>query len=108
MCVGLVQELDSHRYDCAAKYLSVPSSYVLVRKQPTSAGLDHDDDSTDATYDYVPLLNNCHQLLPGYRVQQTGPGEVARRRMADSKKNVAAAKPSRSKQAKDRAPSRKR
>jgi len=113
LCLGLVQELDLHRYDCAAKYLSAPGTYVLVRKQPTSPGPDNDDENAETTYDYVPLLNNCHQLLPGYRLQRTagGPGEVARRRVGgDSRRksqSPAVAKQTRSKQqAKDRAPSR--
>ena len=113
--VGLVQELDLHRDDCATKYLSVPGTYVLVKKQPISAGQD-DGETTESSYDYVPLLNDWHQLLPGYRVQRTAAGasgEAARRGRlgpADSRHkshSPAVAKSNRSKQAKDRAPSRK-
>jgi len=109
--IGLVQELDLHPYDCAAKYLSVPGTYVLVKKQPTSSGPENEDETVDISYDYVPLLNNYQQILPGYRVQRTaaGMGEAARRKPGKTLSPAAAAKPSaRSKQAKDRAPSRKR
>ena len=111
-CVGRVQELDLHRYDCAAKYLSVPGTYVLVKKQSTSSGLDNDEDSTETTYEYVPLLNDCHQLLPGFRVQRAagGPGEGVRKRLDDPRRksvNPAGAKTSRSKQAKERSPGKK-
>ena len=74
---GHVQQLDRHLYDCAAKFLSVPGgTYVLVAKQTSTAaslpGVDNDD---DAAAEYVPLLNNCLQLLPGFRiVARTGAG----------------------------------
>ena len=113
LCAGLVQDLDLHRDDCAGKYLSVPGTYVLVRKQPTSSGQDNDDETTETTYNYIPLLNNCNQLLPGYRVQRTagGPGEAARRRQTDGRRksqSPAGTKPTKSKQTKDRTPSKKR
>jgi len=113
VCTGVVQELELHRDDCASKYLSVRGNYVLVKKQVTSPDVDNSDDTIDPTYDYVPLLNNCHHLLPGYRVQRTagGPGEVLRRRQADNRRKTqspAGGKQTRSKQGKDRAPSRKR
>lgn len=109
---GHVQLLDSHLYDCAAKFLAAPSTYVLVKKQATSPGLDNDVEATENAYEYVPLLNNCHQLLPGYRIQWTagGTADVGRKGKADSRRksqSPTAAKSTRSRQAKDRAPSRK-
>jgi len=104
--------LDSHLYDCAAKFLSVPGTYVLVKKQDASPpGLDNDDEAPADTH-YVPLLDNCHQLLPGYRIQRTagGPGaaDVGRKGKGESRRRsqspTGAAKPSsRSRQSKDRA-----
>lgn len=109
---GHVQLLDSHLYDCAAKFLSVPGTYVLVKKQATSSGLDNDVEAAENAYEYVPLLNNCHQLLPGYRIQRTagGTADVGRKGKGDSRRksqSPTGTKSTRSRQAKDRAPSRK-
>lgn len=110
--IGLVQELELHRYDSAAKYLSVPGTYVLVKRQSTSPDLDNEDDTSDTTYEYLPLLNNYQQLLPGYGVHRAtgGPGEAARKRTDESRRksqNPAAARTSRTKQTKDRSPGKK-
>lgn len=112
---GHVQLLDSHLYDCAAKLLSVPGTYVLVKREATSPGLDNDDEAADNAFEYVPLLNNCHQLLPGYRIQRAaggGPADaaVSRKGKGDGRRksqSPTGAKTTRSRQAKDRASSRK-
>ena len=121
---GHVQQLDTHLYDCAAKFLSVPGGiYVLVAKQTSTAAspaaVDNDD---DAAAEYVPLLNNCLQLLPGFRiVPRTGAGGGSgggaagdggrKAGKADSRRRSQSpppgAKSTRSKQAKDRASGRK-
>jgi len=83
----------------------------MVKKQSTSPGLDND--AAENACDYVPLLNNCHQLLPGFRIQRTSggpPGDVGRKGKADSRRksqSPTGTKPTRSRQAKDRAPIRK-
>jgi len=117
VCIGLVQELDLHRYETASQHLSVPGTYVLVKRQSTSPGLDNEDEiPADSSYEYVPLLNNYLQLMPGYRVHRTaggGPaGEAARKRVTDdsrrkSHQNPATARSSRTKQTKDRSPGKK-
>jgi len=124
--IGHVQQLDLHRYDCASKHLSAPGgTYVLVKKQPptTSPG-GPDNDEERSTCDYVPLLNDWLQLLPGYRLQRGAPGpgpvgDTGRRRAQDDTRRksqapaaaaaAGAVKPtgSRSKPAKDRSPSKK-
>ena len=116
MRTGVVQELDSHRDDRAAKHLSVPGTYVLVQKQAISSGPQGNEQTSapETTYEYVPLLNNCHQLLPAYRVQRTAggaPGETARKRPGVSRhksQSPTGARSTKSRQAKERPTNRKR
>jgi len=115
MRTGHVMDLNSHRYDCAAKYLPAPGTYVLVNKQATSPALDNQDETTDTAFEYVPLLNDYHQLIPGYRIQRTSGGhgpELARKKPGDrasrrSQSPSGGSKPTRTKQSKERAPSRR-
>jgi hypothetical protein len=129
---GLVQELDKHRQDYASEYLAAPGTYVLVKKQRTDAAADGtfsggcgNDNSCDdhAGYEYIPLLNNWQELLPGYRLhlQRISPtdgvtpttSEDARRRQRKDRTksdSPAGMKPTGRQQTtvKDRAPSRRR
>lgn len=114
---GLIQELDGRRLECAADYLSTPGTYVLVKKQRmlrhqdnigvdaspvsdrvTVDELEMDDNvsqlNSDRVDEYVPLLNNWHQLLPGFRIRrandatdQSGLAAAARRRVMRRDRN---------------------
>lgn len=111
---GLIQELEAHKYDPASNYLASHRTYILVEKQlllqqqqqqqqpPTS---DHGpqqqrsipDEQTDSAsdagkYAYIPLLNNCLELFPDYRLQvQTN--EVAKNSRAKGRTRGKATSP---------------
>ena len=116
--VGLVKELDMHRYDYATKYLSSHGTYILVEKQlPMTGQGDETGHETDGSspvppqFTYIPLLDNYGDLFPNYRlhVQMV---EKRRKQRATSKSpspaGVRGTKGRKEKTSAARTPSRKR
>lgn len=69
---GLVQELETHKYESASTYLTSPHrTYILVQKQALSPIPDDvtAGDGKVEQYEYIPLLNNCLELFPDYKLQ---------------------------------------
>ena len=75
--VGLVKDLDQHKYDYATKFLSSHGVYILVEKQ-----LMQDEDKmsyseTDGgsstpslpSITYIPLLEKCAEIFPNFQLR---------------------------------------
>lgn len=71
---GLVQELETHKYDSASNYLASHRTYILVQKQALTPPPEDMDagggrGGKAIQYEYIPLLNNCLELFPDYKLQ---------------------------------------
>lgn len=72
--LGLIQELEAHKYDSASNYLASHRTYILVQKQalsplPEDVEAGGGQDGKAVQYEYIPLLNNCLELFPDYKLQ---------------------------------------
>jgi hypothetical protein len=71
---GLVKDLDLHKYDCANKFLTSHTTYILVEKQivfPDEPDSPEDGNSTPQPpqYNFIPLLEKFEDLFPNYKVR---------------------------------------
>ena len=85
--LGLVKELDTHRFDYATKHLSSHATYVLVEKQ-LLANVEEDHHDGDSPIPpniaYVPLLDNYSEIFPDFRVHVVKVEKKKKRNMSKS------------------------
>ncbi|KAI8744662.1 hypothetical protein BgiBS90_033999 [Biomphalaria glabrata] len=62
--VGLVKDLDVHKFESATKYLTSHETYILVQKELLTA----DGEFNSNQYTYVPLLERYSELFPNYKI----------------------------------------
>ena len=118
----MVKDLDHHKYDYATKFLSTHNTYILLEKQLVHSDLDGDMSITDTEggavtpcppqYNYVPLLENCADHFPGFKlhVAQT---EIKKKKSRSQSKSPSPAgmrptKTAKGKPALNRTPSKRR
>ena len=84
---GLVKELDVHQHDYASKHLTSHKTYVLIEKQILAADNDLVVDGGSPpppNITYVPLLDNCADVFPDYRLHVKNVEKKKRRNVSKS------------------------
>ena len=117
---GLVKDLDHHKYDYATKFLNTHNTYILLEKQLVAT---HDLDvdmstDTDGTttpappqYNYVPLLDNCTDHFPNFKLHVAQTEKKKKSRSQSKSPSPAGMRPTRTAKNKptlNRTPSKRR
>uniref|UniRef100_A0A0B6YUD4 Uncharacterized protein n=1 Tax=Arion vulgaris TaxID=1028688 RepID=A0A0B6YUD4_9EUPU len=64
---GLIKDLDVHKFENAAKFLTSQETYILVQKERMLKDGDSPLSKT-AQYTYMPLLDRYGDLFPNFRI----------------------------------------